>query len=167
MRQVGIKNIAMLTGDNRLSALEVKNTLAIDDCYYNLLPKDKLRILEEKKLVDKIMYLGDGINDAPVIAAADVGVAMGRVGSDVAIGASDIVFNTDTLMNVSLLKKKAKKMKYIVLENIVIILLVKFIVIILGVLGLAGLWGAVFGDVGVALVAILNSKRIKKNSPNF
>ncbi|MBE2989290.1 heavy metal translocating P-type ATPase [Sneathia sp. DSM 16630] len=167
MRQVGIKNIAMLTGDNRLSALEVKNTLAIDDCYYNLLPKDKLRILEEKRLVDKIMYLGDGINDAPVIAAADVGVAMGRVGSDVAIGASDIVFNTDTLMNVSLLKKKAKKMKYIVLENIVIILLVKFIVIILGVLGLAGLWGAVFGDVGVALVAILNSKRIKKNSPNF
>ena len=152
----------MLTGDNRLSAMEVKNSLTIDECYYNLLPNDKLKILEEHKKGQKIMYLGDGINDAPVIASADVGVAMGKAGSDVTIGASDIVFNTETLMNVVYLKKNAKKMKYIVLENISIILIVKFIIIILGILGRAGMWGAVFGDVGVALVAIFNSKRIKR-----
>lgn len=162
MRQNGIKNIVMLTGDNRLSAMEVKNSLTIDECYYNLLPNDKLKILEEHKKGQKIMYLGDGINDAPVIASADVGVAMGKAGSDVTIGASDIVFNTETLMNVVYLKKNAKKMKYIVLENITIILIVKFIIIILGILGKAGMWGAVFGDVGVALVAIFNSKRIKR-----
>lgn len=160
-RQNGIKNIVMLTGDNKSVAREVKNALTIDEYYYNLLPNDKLEILEKRKSKEKIMFIGDGINDAPVIAAADVGVAMGVKGSDIAIGASDIVFNTESLTNIAFLKKIAKKMKYIVLENIFIILLVKFSVIILGVLGIAGLWGAVFGDVGVAILAILNSKRIK------
>lgn len=158
-RMNGIKNIVMLTGDNKSAAMEVKNILTIDECYYNLLPEDKLNILENRK--EKIMFIGDGINDAPVIARADVGVAMGVAGSDVAIGASDIVFNTESLNNISILKRISKKMKYIVIENITMILLVKFTIIILGVLGIAGLWSAVFGDVGVALIAILNSKRIK------
>ena len=161
IRKNNISNIILLTGDTKQVALEVKNKLNIDECYYNLLPKDKLDILEKHSKTNKVMFLGDGINDAPAIARADVGIAMGKKGSDIAIGTADVVFTTDSISKVSLLKKYSKKMKYIIYENISIILLVKFIVILFGITGKANLWVAVFGDVGITILAILNSKRIK------
>lgn len=160
IRKNGINNISLLTGDNKKTANEVKNALNIDECYYNLLPEDKLRILESHS--DSInIFVGDGVNDAPAIARAEVGIAMGKKGSDIAIGTADIVFTTDSISKIALLKKVSKKIKYIMYENISVILLVKFIVILFGILGKSNLWLAVFGDVGITIVAILNSKRVK------
>ena len=120
------------------------------------------KISEEKKTYGKTVFVGDGINDAPVLARADIGIAMGGIGSDAAIEAADVVLMTDEPSKIAKAVKLAKETKAIVIQNIIIALGIKGIFLILGAFGLAGMWQAVFGDVGVALIAVLNSMRILK-----
>ncbi|WP_156285752.1 heavy metal translocating P-type ATPase [Oceanivirga salmonicida] len=163
MRLNGINKVIMLTGDSENVAKIVSEKLNLDKYYCDLLPQDKLGILEKYMIDKNIMCVGDGINDAPVISRANVGVAMGKIGSDIAVSSADVIINTDSLSKISELKIMAKKIKRIIYENIVLILIVKSIIIILGIFSKLPLWVAVFGDVGVAIIAILNSMRLKKN----
>ncbi|KXZ39396.1 Cd2+/Zn2+-exporting ATPase [Alkalithermobacter thermoalcaliphilus JW-YL-7 = DSM 7308] len=164
LKLLGIKNI-MLTGDNENIAKYICDTLELDKFYANLLPHEKVEKLEQlysKNLNKKILFVGDGINDAPVIARADVGICMGALGSDSAIEASDIVIMTNSLYKLVEAIKISKFTKKIVIQNITLSLLVKGLVIILGSFGIATMWEAVFADVGVALISILNAIRILK-----
>jgi len=155
----------MLTGDNRNIANDIAKKVGINEVYSELLPNEKVDKVEEifakKENKDgKVLFVGDGINDAPVLARADIGVAMGGVGSDAAIEAADVVIMTDELSKISDTIKIAKKTKKIVWQNIIFALSVKAIVLLLGILGLSTMWEAVFADVGVALIAVLNSTRV-------
>ena len=154
----------MLTGDNKNVAQSVSNKFNNLEYYSDLLPQDKAKKIEEiinnKNKKDVICFCGDGINDAPSLMISDVGIAMGGAGSDAAIEASDIVFMEDDLENITLLKKITKKTMRIVYENIIFSLSIKIIILILSSLGYANMWIAVFGDVGVAVLAILNALRI-------
>ncbi len=168
LKKEGVK-VAMLTGDNENAAKRVASELSIDEYHAKLLPQDKLGILDdrisEKSDKDVFAFVGDGINDAPVLMRADVGISMGGVGSDSAIEASDVVLMHDNLHDIVLAKRIAKKTMRIVKENIVFALGVKFIVLVLsalGWLGAYGMWIAVFADVGVAVLAILNAMRAMK-----
>lgn len=159
----------MLTGDNELVAKEVSNELGLTSYRASLLPQDKVtefeKILESKNKKSLVVYVGDGINDAPVLARSDIGISMGGVGSDAAIEASDIVLMHDNLLNLITAKKIAKKTMTIVIENIVFAISVKIAILVLSVFGLAPIWLAIFGDVGVALLCVFNalrSGRIKK-----
>jgi len=167
LKSMGIKKIVMLTGDNKDIASNIGKVLGVDEVYSELLPQDKVEKLEklqkEKSPKGKIVFVGDGINDAPVLARADIGIAMGGVGSDAAIEAADIVIMTDEPSKIALAIKIAQKTKKIVMQNIVFALGVKAIILILAVFGVANMWEAVFGDVGVALIAVLNSMRAMKN----
>ena len=155
----GIK-VAMLTGDNAAVANKIAKELNIDNVYSELLPQDKVGKLETLLNDEyKVAYVGDGINDAPVLVRADVGFAMGGLGTDAAIEASDVVIVDDNLNKIETSMKIAKKTIRIVNENIAFALGVKFTVLILGAFGLAGMWEAVFSDVGVAFIAILNAMR--------
>lgn len=162
-KELGIKETIMLSGDNKLVANEVGKSLGIDGVYGELLPQDKVSILEkimnEKGKEGKVAFVGDGVNDAPVLARADVGIAMGGLGSDAAIKAADIVIMTDEPNKISTGIKISKKTKKIVTQNIIFALGVKLIVLILGAFGVATMWEAVFADVGVSIIAILNSMR--------
>lgn len=166
LKKHGVK-VAMLTGDNERAAKKVATELGIDEYYAKLLPQDKLKIVDEKiankKPNDVYAFVGDGINDAPVLMRADVGVSMGGVGSDSAIEASDIVLMHDNISDIVKAKKIARKTMSIVIENIVFALGVKAAVLILSAVGIANMWLAVFADVGVAVLAILNSMRALKN----
>lgn len=166
LRDIGIKKIVMLTGDSSAAGEKIGNELGLDKVYSELLPQDKVEILEqlsgEKSKSGKLAFVGDGINDAPVLARADVGVAMGGLGSDAAIEAADIVLMTDEPVKLYTALKIAKRTKLIVWENIIFALGVKFTVLILAALGLASMWAAVFADVGVALLAVINSLRAMK-----
>ena len=166
LKKQGVK-VAMLTGDNERSAKRVAEELGIDEYYSKLLPQDKLKIVEEKieakQRGDVYAFVGDGINDAPVLMRADVGVSMGGVGSDSAIEASDVVLMHDNLSDIVKAKRIARKTMRIVIENIVFALGVKAIVLILSALGITGMWLAVFADVGVAMLAIFNSMRALRN----
>ena len=157
-----IKTI-MLTGDNQLVAQEVADSLGLDEYKAGLLPQDKVsevdKILQSKKKGELIAYCGDGINDAPVLARSDIGISMGGVGSDAAIEASDIVLMHDNLSSLLTAKKIAKKTMIIVKENIVFAIGVKVAILILSAFGLASIWLAIFGDVGVALLCVLNALR--------
>ncbi|MHB1687870.1 MAG: heavy metal translocating P-type ATPase [Ignavibacteriaceae bacterium] len=159
------KNIqtVMLTGDNKTAAEAYAKKLKIDKYYFELLPEDKVKyiedIIEEKK--GKVAFVGDGINDAPVLARADVGIAMGALGSDAAIETADVVLMTDHPSKVAIAIEVAKKTRKIVWQNIFFAMGVKLFFIILGVLGIATMWEAVFGDMGVALLAIFNAMRVK------
>ena len=164
MKKQGIKNIVMLTGDNKKIGESVAKKLGITKVFSELLPTQKVEKLEEVmiengKNTGKVLFVGDGINDAPVLARADVGVAMGGVGSDAAIEAADIVIMNDEPSKIVTAIEIAKKTKIIVWQNIIFALAVKGIILIMGALGFATMWEAVFGDVGVALIAILNSMR--------
>lgn len=164
MKKQGIKNIVMLTGDNKKIGESVAKKLGITKVFSELLPTQKVEKLEEvmienEKNTGKVLFVGDGINDAPVLARADVGVAMGGVGSDAAIEAADIVIMNDEPSKIVTAIEIAKKTKTIVWQNIIFALAVKGIILIMGALGFATMWEAVFGDVGVALIAILNSMR--------
>ena len=164
MKKQGIKNIVMLTGDNKKIGESVAKKLGITKVFSELLPTQKVEKLEEvmienEKNAGKVLFVGDGINDAPVLARADVGVAMGGVGSDAAIEAADIVIMNDEPSKIVTAIEIAKKTKTIVWQNIIFALAVKGIILIMGALGFATMWEAVFGDVGVALIAILNSMR--------
>lgn len=164
LKEMGIKNIVMLTGDSKLAAEAVGNRLGIDKIYSELLPGEKVEKLEmiDKDKKGKIIFVGDGINDAPVLARADIGIAMGGVGSDAAIEAADVVIMTDEPSKIATAVKISKRTKSIVLQNIIFALGVKLVVLLLGALGFANMWEAVFADVGVAVIAIINSMRALK-----
>ena len=164
LKRIGIKEVVMLTGDNKNVANEVANTLGIDKVYSNLLPNEKVQKIEEiyegRNEKEKVAFVGDGINDAPVLARVDVGIAMGALGSDAAIEAADIVLMTDEPNNIYKAIEISKKTNKIVWQNIIFALGIKIIVMILGAGGIATMWEAIFADVGVALIAVLNSMRI-------
>ncbi|WP_318010962.1 heavy metal translocating P-type ATPase [Clostridium estertheticum] len=166
LKSMGVKKIVMLTGDNKDIAESIGRILGVDEVYSELLPHEKvekLEILQNKKSPKgKIVFVGDGINDAPVLARADVGIAMGGVGSDAAIEAADIVIMTDEPSKIAEAIMIAKRTKRIVMQNIIFALSVKIAILVLAVFGISTMWEAVFGDVGVALIAVLNSMRAMK-----
>ena len=164
LKAAGIRQAVMLTGDSKLIGEKVAGQLGLDKVYTELLPADKVQKLEElfgtKSPKGKLVFVGDGINDAPVLTRADIGIAMGGLGSDAAIEAADVVIMTDEPSKlVSAIKISGKTMR-IVKQNIILALTVKAAVLILGALGLASMWAAVFADVGVAVLAILNAIRM-------
>ena len=159
LKSNGLK-VMMLTGDRKAAAQSVGEELGIDSIYSELLPTDKYDIVYEKiKAGEKIAFVGDGINDAPVLAVATVGISMGAIGSDAAIEASDVVLMTDEPQKIYQAIKISKKTKQIVTQNIVFALGTKFLIMALGTVGLSSMWMAIFADVGVALIAVLNSTR--------
>lgn len=163
LKKLGMKKTVMLTGDTSRVADEIGSKLGINQVYSELLPNekvDKFELLYSMKTPkEKILYVGDGVNDAPVLARADVGVAMGGLGSDAAIEASDIVIMTDEPSKIATAIRIARKTQFIVWQNIIFALGIKAVILILGALGFANMWEAVFGDVGVALIAVFNSMR--------
>jgi len=164
LHKVGIKNIMMLSGDKDSITQQVARELGIEKAKGGLLPEDKLNEVEilKKNAENKIAFIGDGINDAPVLAASDVGIAMGGLGSDVAIETADVIIQTDQPSKVVRAIKIGRSTRKIVWQNIGLAFGVKVIVLILGAGGLATMWEAVFADVGVALLAILNAVRLQR-----
>lgn len=170
LKSIGVRKTAMLTGDNKAVADKIGEELNLDQVYAELLPDQKVEKLEdlekEKNPKGKLVFVGDGINDAPVLARADIGIAMGGVGSDAAIEASDVVIMTDEPSKIADAIKIAKRTRKIVLQNIYFALGVKVLILILVALGLGTMWEAVFGDVGVTVIAVLNSMRAL-NAKNY
>ena len=164
LKSVGIEKTVMLTGDNKVCALEVADKVGIDKFHAGLLPADKVEYVTKYRKSEtkgkKVLFVGDGINDAPVITAADVGVAMGGIGSDAAVEAADVVIMTDDLKKLPKTIALARKTKMAITENIIFSLAFKVAIIALGYLGIASMWMAVFSDVGVCLLTILNSLRV-------
>lgn len=163
LKDEGIRKTVMLTGDSDAVGKKVANRLGLDQAYTELLPADKVERVEEllaqKSEKGKLLFVGDGINDAPVLARADVGIAMGGLGSDAAIEAADVVLMTDEPSKIASVMKIARKTLRIANQNIIFALGIKFIVLILGAFGYANMWAAVFADVGVSVIAILNAIR--------
>ena len=160
LKDCGIKLTVMLTGDSKASAEKIGEEVGIDLIKSELLPDGKVE--EFEKLIvnyDSVAFVGDGINDAPVLSRADVGIAMGSLGSDAAIEAADIVLMDDDPEKIALAMDISKRTLKIVYQNIIFALGVKFIVLLLGALGIANMWLAVFADVGVSVIAILNAMR--------
>lgn len=169
LQNVGITKVLMLSGDKKEECASVAKTLGILDFESEMLPNDKLNKIVEEKKAGKVAFVGDGINDAPVLLEADVGIAMGGIGSDIAIGQADVVIMNDNADKVADAIKLAKKTMRLVKENTCFTLGVKLLMLALGGSGLLSMWGAVFADVGVALIAILNALRTlysKKNKKN-
>ena len=163
LKRVGVKKCVMLTGDREAAAQAVADTLGLDEVHAELLPADKVseveQLLAKESEKGKLAFVGDGINDAPVLTRADIGIAMGSMGSDAAIEAADVVLMDDDVRKIASIVKIARKTLRIVKQNIVFALAVKALVLILGALGMANMWEAVFADVGVSVIAILNSMR--------
>ena len=163
LKSQGIKETIMLTGDTKQTATKVAEEIGIDGVYSELLPADKVEkveeILQNKGEKEKVAFVGDGINDAPVLSRVDIGIAMGALGSDAAIEAADIVLMDDDPAKISLAMKISLKTLRIVKENIVFALAVKFICLILGAFGIANMWLAIFADVGVMVIAVINATR--------
>jgi Cd2+/Zn2+-exporting ATPase len=166
LKDLGVEKVIMLTGDNHRIAKKIAEEVGVDQYYSELLPHEKVAIVEDiLKTLDKnskLLFVGDGINDAPVLARADIGVAMGGVGSDAAIEAADIVIMNDKPSQIPIGIKIAKRTRKIVWQNIFFALGVKGLVLILGAFGLATIWEAVFADVGVTVIAVLNAVRVLK-----
>ena len=167
LKAAGIKKTVMLTGDDQSIAAEVAATVGVDEFYARLLPADKVAkveaLLSSKSARGKLAFVGDGINDAPVLARADIGIAMGGLGSDAAIEAADVVLMTDEPAKISDAIGISKRTLRIVRQNIVFALAVKLVILVLGAIGMASMWAAVFADVGVAVLAILNAMRVLQN----
>lgn len=165
-RENNVKKIVMLTGDKDSISKEVSNELNLDEYHSELLPQDKVKIVEElmkeKSESGKLLFVGDGINDAPVLALSDIGVSMGGLGSDAAIEASDVVIMTDEPSKIAESINISRKTMRIVKQNIIFAITVKISVLLLSALGIATMWSAVFADVGVSVIAILNAFRILK-----
>ena len=163
MAKTGIKKTVMLTGDNKFAADSIAALLSIDEVHSELLPQDKVNIVEkllsEKGQKDKLVFVGDGINDAPVLTRADIGIAMGALGSDAAIEAADVVLMDDNPEKIPLAVGISKKCIKIVYENIYFAIGVKAICLLLGAFGIANMWTAIFADVGVMIIAVLNAIR--------
>ena len=163
LKELGIKNLAMLTGDNNSTAAEVASKLGLDNFYAELLPDQKVEKVEELLSTSKkLAFVGDGINDAPVLARSDLGIAMGGLGSDAAIEAADVVLMTDEPSKIVTALNIAAKTKKLVWQNIFLALSIKAAVMVLSIFGMASMWAAVFADVGVALMAVFNVMRILK-----
>ena len=172
MMSEGVRDFVMLTGDSGQAAAPVAEELGISDYRAELLPQDKVAVVEELigKLREKsggsdkkrgrLAFIGDGINDAPVLSVADIGIAMGSLGSDAAIEAADVVIMDDELGKIPAVMRIARKTLAISRQNIVFALFVKFACLALGAVGIANMWIAVFADVGVAVICILNSMRM-------
>ena len=171
LRAAGIKQIVMFTGDSQAAADKVGKELRLDQIFAGILPHQKaeqLEILEsDKSQKEKIVFVGDGINDAPALARSDIGVAMGGIGSDAAIEAADIVIMTDEPSKLVTALAIAKKTRAIVTQNIILALGIKAVILILGAFGYATMWEAVFGDVGVALIAVSNALRAVSASGEY
>jgi Cd2+/Zn2+-exporting ATPase len=163
LRKAGIRHLAILSGDHSSSVNQVAKQLQIDEAYGDLLPEDKMKHLETiKNKYGKLAFAGDGINDAPALALADVGIAMGGLGTDAAIETADVVIQTDQPSKIATAIRISKATRNIVWQNISLALGVKIAVLVLGAGGVASLWEAVFADVGVAILAILNAVRIQR-----
>ena len=164
LKNEGIRNLVILSGDKQTLVTKLANELGIPQAYGDLLPEGKVEKVEALKEdpTNRIAFVGDGINDAPVLALSDVGIAMGGLGSDVAIETADVIIQTDQPSKIVTALKISKATKRIVMQNIAFAFGVKLIVLILGAGGLATLWEAVFADVGVSLLAIFNAIRIMK-----
>ena len=166
LKRMGVEKTVMLTGDDKKIGKAVAEQLGLDEYYAQLLPDQKVEKLElldsRKRPGTKLAFIGDGINDAPVLARADVGIAMGGLGSDAAIEAADVVLMTDEPSKLAEAIAVAKATKRIVIQNIVLALAVKGLFLVLGAFGIAGMWEAVFGDVGIALIAVFNAMRMMK-----
>ncbi|MBQ3216645.1 MAG: cadmium-translocating P-type ATPase [Oscillospiraceae bacterium] len=163
LKEAGVRKLVMLTGDRKEAAAPVAKELGIGEYYSELLPQDKVReterLLAEKKKGERLIFVGDGVNDAPVLALADVGIAMGALGSDAAIEAADVVLMDDEPRKLAQAIRLSRRCMRIVCENIVLALSIKLLCLILGALGVAGLWPAVIADVGVMVLAVLNAMR--------
>lgn len=166
LKKAKIERTYILTGDERKIAEKIAKEVNVDICKSELLPDQKLEnleeILKERKGKEKVIFVGDGVNDSPCLARADIGIAMGGIGADAAIEAADVVIMTDELTKIAQAIKISKKTMKIVKQNIVFALVVKVLVLILGALGIANMWLAVFADVGVSMLAILNSRKTLK-----
>ena len=165
-KENNVKNIVMLTGDRKNISESVAHELGLDECHSELLPTDKVawteKLMAKKSANGKLVFIGDGINDAPVLALADIGVAMGALGSDAAVEMADVVIMTDEPSKIASSILISKKTMRIVKQNIVFAIAVKVAVLILSSLGIASMWAAVFADVGVSVLAIINALRILK-----
>lgn len=163
LRSAGVRKLVMLTGDDSQAARQVAETLRLDEVHSNLLPSDKVaqveRLLREKPEQEKLAFVGDGINDAPVLTRADIGIAMGAMGSDAAIEAADVVLMDDNPRQVAKAVRLARRCMGIVYQNIVLALGIKFACLVLGAVGIANMWLAIFADVGVLVIAVLNAIR--------
>ena len=163
MKNAGVRKTIMLTGDEEKTARKVAEKIGIDEVYFHLLPQDKVskveELLKQKDAEDTLVFVGDGINDAPVISMADIGIAMGTLGSDAAIEAADIVLMDDDPLKIAKAIKIARKCMRIVYENIWFAIGVKILVLILSAFGIANMWLAIFADVGVMIIAVINAIR--------
>lgn len=163
LKACGVRRTVMLTGDRRAAGEAVAAKLGLDEAFTELLPAGKVEKVEEMLAQtggkSRLAFVGDGINDAPVLSRADIGIAMGSMGSDAAIEAADIVLMDDNPAKIAAVVKIARKTLLIVRQNIIFALAVKALVLILGAFGLANMWEAVFADVGVSVIAILNAMR--------
>lgn len=163
LKKAGVQKTIMLTGDAKAVAEQVAQSLGIDEVYSELLPGDKVtkveEILAKKAEQEKLAFVGDGINDAPVLTRADIGIAMGAMGSDAAIEAADVVLMDDDPMKISKAIKISRKCLGIVYQNIIFALVIKFGCLALGAVGIANMWFAIFADVGVMVLAVLNAIR--------
>lgn len=163
LKKVGVKKTVMLTGDSKAVADSVARELGVDEVFSELLPSDKVtkveELLEKKSKKEKLAFVGDGINDAPVLSRADIGIAMGALGSDAAIEAADIVLMDDDPLKISKAVKISRKCLRIVYQNIVFAIGIKLICLLLGAIGIANMWFAIFADVGVMIIAVLNAIR--------
>ncbi|MDR3112059.1 MAG: cadmium-translocating P-type ATPase [Elusimicrobiota bacterium] len=167
LKKLGVKSTMLLTGDKKENTQKISQELNIEKFFSELLPDEKINKIQEIKgdrENGKVVFIGDGINDAPALASADISFAMGAAGSDAAIESADIVLMTDELSKIITALKIAKRTKFIVWQNIIFSLVVKFSVLVLGALGIANMWSAVFADVGVTFIAILNSIRGLRSS---
>ena len=163
LKKSGVRKTVMLTGDRKKAADQTAAQLGIDEVYSELLPADKVeqveKLLAEKRGKEKLAFVGDGINDAPVLGRADIGIAMGAMGSDAAIEAADVVLMDDDPMQIAKAIRISRKCLGIVYQNIVFAIGIKLICLVLGALGIANMWLAIFADVGVMILAVLNAIR--------
>ena len=163
LKKAGVRKTIMLTGDIKRVAQQVAGALSIDEVHSELLPGDKVskveKVLSEKGMREMVAFVGDGINDAPVLTSADIGIAMGAMGSDAAIEAADVVLMDDDPTQIAKAIKISRKCINIVKQNIVFALIIKFTCLALSAVGIANMWFAIFADVGVMIIAVLNAIR--------
>ena len=159
MRREGVRKLVMLTGDRKKAAEEMASSLALDSFISDLLPDEKVKAFEKERTEGISGFAGDGMNDAVLLSSADVGIAMGGIGSDAAIEASDMVIMNDDIGTIASGLRIAKRTERIVMENIFFAIGVKVLIILLALFGLANMWLAIFGDVGVTILCVINAMR--------